>query len=111
MSDATTVTGAIQGANERMPIGILVCNAGVVLSGRFDEVSTSELEDTARANTLGSLFPIHAVIPLMKSRCSSSTPQSIVLVSSVARLVSPNTLTQFDFTRTYINLVLPMHVL
>jgi NAD(P)-dependent dehydrogenase (short-subunit alcohol dehydrogenase family) len=70
-----------------MPIDVLVCNAGVSFIGRLDEVSTSKLEGTVRANILGSVYPIHVAIPLMKSRCSSTTPQSILLISSVAGLV------------------------
>ncbi|KAG0558024.1 hypothetical protein KC19_11G173600 [Ceratodon purpureus] len=86
VSDATAVTAAIRDAQEWMPIDILVCNAGVVFVGRLDEIPVSQLEDAVRANVLGSVYPIHATIPLMKSRCTSNTPQSIVLVSSVAGL-------------------------
>ena len=88
MSDAGAITAAIREAHERAPIDILICNAGIIIPGHFDDVSTKDLEDTVTTNVLGSLYPIHAAIPLMKQRCGPNTPQSIVLVSSVAGLVS-----------------------
>lgn len=87
VSDPAAITAAIHDAQERRPIDVLVCNAGVVFPGQFDRASTAELEDTVRVNLLGSVFPIHAAIPLMKSRSSPTTPQSILLISSLAGLV------------------------
>lgn len=86
VSDAIAITAAIRDSQERKPIDILVCNAGVIFPGLIDEVSATELEDTVKANLLGTVYPIHAAIPLMKS-CGPRTPKSIVLVSSVAGLV------------------------
>lgn len=85
VSDAIAITAAIRDSQERKPIDILVCNAGVIFPGLIDEVSATELEDTVKANLLGTVYPIHAAIPLMKS-CGPRTPKSIVLVSSVAGL-------------------------
>jgi len=87
VSEPTAITAAIRYAQERMPIDVLVCNAGVIFPGEFDTVSTKHLEDTVKVNILGSMYPIHAAIPLMKSRSSPTTPQSILLTSSVAGLV------------------------
>lgn len=86
MGDAAAITAAIGEIQERMPIDVLVCNAGVIISGPLDEVSTADLEDTVRINILGSVFPIHAALPLMKCRSSPATPQSILLISSLAGL-------------------------
>ena len=92
VSNPEAITAAIREAHERAPIDILICNAGIIIPGHFDDVSTKDLEDTVTTNVLGSLYPIHAAIPLMKQRCGPNTPQSIVLVSSVAGLVSYTTL-------------------
>jgi NAD(P)-dependent dehydrogenase (short-subunit alcohol dehydrogenase family) len=91
VSEPEAISAAIREAHERAPIDILICNAGIIIPGHFDDVSTKDLEETVTTNVLGSLYPIHAAIPLMKQRCGPNTPQSIVLVSSVAGLVSYTT--------------------
>ncbi len=86
MSDSEATTAAIQEAYAWRPIDVLVCNAGVVFPGHFDEVSITQLDDAMKINVMGSVYPVHAALPLMKQR-NLSNPCSIVFLSSIAGMV------------------------
>lgn len=86
VSDATAVRAAIVESFEWRPIDILVCNAGVTISGLFDRVKVEELDMVTRTNLLGCVYPVHAALPLMKAR-SMQHPTAIVLMSSLSGLV------------------------
>ncbi|CAK9876838.1 unnamed protein product [Sphagnum jensenii] len=83
VSDSEATTAAIQEAYAWRPIDVLVCNAGVVFPGHFDEVSITQLDDAMKINVMGSVYPVHAALPLMKQR-NLSNPCSIVFLSSIA---------------------------
>ncbi|KAH7442531.1 hypothetical protein KP509_03G092800 [Ceratopteris richardii] len=69
-----------------MPIDVLICNAGLAKPGMIGEVEVKDLDLVTKTNFLGCVYPIHAVVPLMKQR-SLENPSSIVIMSSLAGLI------------------------
>ncbi|KAH7438933.1 hypothetical protein KP509_04G037600 [Ceratopteris richardii] len=86
VSDPSAVAAAIAQSIAWKPIDVLICNAGIVIHGSFDDVKVKELQRVASTNVLGCAFPIHAALSHMKSR-SSQNPSSIVLMSSLSSLM------------------------
>ncbi|KAG6541094.1 hypothetical protein Mapa_017533 [Marchantia paleacea] len=67
------------------PIDVLVCNAGLTRSGYLDQMPIEDLELTVRTNIMGTVYPVHTALPLMKQR-SPDHPMSIVFIGSLASL-------------------------
>ena len=78
---------AIKESFEWKPIDILICCAGIASSGRMGEAKVDVLEMINRVNLMGCVLPVHTALPMMKSR-SLTNPSSIVIISSLASLVS-----------------------
>jgi hypothetical protein len=68
------------------PIDVLINNAGLTRSGFMEEFSVEDINSVVQTNLLGSLYPLHAVLPQLKLR-SRDHPISIVFVGSLASLV------------------------
>lgn len=85
VTNAAAVSLAIEESFRRRPIDILICNAGQVVPGMVDAVDVKTLESVVKTNLLGSVYTIHAALPLMKSR-SVENPSSIVIMSSMSCL-------------------------
>eukprot|EP00250_Pteridium_aquilinum_P015244 c22469_g1_i1 orf=87-1130(+) len=85
VSDSAAVSLAIKESFEWRPIDMLICNAAQITAGEFDEVKLEDLERVMKVNIWGCALPLHAAIPLMKSR-SLANPSSIVIVGSLAGL-------------------------
>lgn len=58
---------------------ILVCNAGVMVSGPFEKTSPDDFRRTFEINALGVLHGIHAVLPQMRAKGGGS----VMVLSSV----------------------------
>ncbi|MCO5596064.1 hypothetical protein L7F22_050121 [Adiantum nelumboides] len=86
VGNAEAVAVAIHEAFDWRPIDVLVCSAGVLEANFFEDVKPSRLEEIARTNILGVMFPIQATIPLMKTR-SICNPCSIVIIGSLSACV------------------------
>lgn len=81
----SAIKAAIEESFSWRPIDILICNAGIAKGGFFEDVSTQVLESQFRINLLGSIYPVHAALPLMKKR-SQKHHTSIVFVNSLCTL-------------------------
>lgn len=62
-------------------IDVLVCNAGMMMRGRFDELSSSVVENLIRTNVIGVALPVIAALPEIKKRNGS-----VEIISSLAGL-------------------------
>ena len=62
--------------------GVLVCNAGIMISGPFEKTSPDEFRLAFETNAMGAVFGIQAVLDPMRANGGGS----IVIVSSVAGL-------------------------
>jgi len=80
VSDPAAVTAVIRAIGDAEGISALVCNAGIMRVGRFDELSRDDFDATLRTNYLGALDPILAAWPYLKAAGESR----LGLVSSVA---------------------------
>lgn len=84
VSDRDAVTRALDtAAEERGPVDVLVCSAGITLPGRFLEAEDETFRSMVDVDYFGTLWPIRAVAPSMVARGSGS----IVGVASAAALV------------------------
>ncbi|MGN6695008.1 MAG: SDR family NAD(P)-dependent oxidoreductase, partial [Aquihabitans sp.] len=84
VSDRDAVTGVLAtAADERGPVDVLVCSAGITLPGRFLEADDQTFRDMIDVDYYGTLWPVRAVAPSMAERRTGS----IVGVASAAALV------------------------
>ncbi|KAH7293601.1 hypothetical protein KP509_28G032300 [Ceratopteris richardii] len=83
VSNAEAISAAITESFAWRPIDVLICSAGILEANFIDDAKPSKLEEIARINILGVMFPIQAVIPLMKRRCKEH-PSSIVIIGSLS---------------------------
>ena len=84
VSDRDAVTGVLtEAAEERGPVDVLVCSAGITLPGRFLEAEDQTFRDMIDVDYYGTLWPVRAVAPSMVDRRAGS----IVGVASAAALV------------------------
>ncbi|KAL2609359.1 hypothetical protein R1flu_027932 [Riccia fluitans] len=84
-SDYKLMSEAINESNSWKPIDVLVCNAGLTRSGYLDQMPIEDLDLTVQTNILGTVYPVHSALPLMKQR-SPDHPMSIVFIGSLASL-------------------------
>ncbi|HWJ97438.1 MAG TPA: SDR family oxidoreductase [Acidimicrobiales bacterium] len=84
VSDRDAVAGVLAAAaEERGPVDVLVCSAGITLPGRFLEAEDQTFRDMIDVDYYGTLWPVRAVAPSMAERQTGS----IVGVASAAALV------------------------
>jgi 3-dehydrosphinganine reductase len=84
VADHDAVAAAFaRAADERGPIDVLVCSAGITLPGRFVEAEADTFRAMVDVDYYGTLWPIRAVAPAMVERGEGS----IVGVASAAALV------------------------
>lgn len=81
----TAIAAAIEECFKWRPIDVLICNAGIARGGYLEDLNTTELESQYRINLLGSIYPVHAALPLLKRR-SQKHPTSIVFMNSLCSL-------------------------
>jgi len=74
------VTAAIRAIGDEGGIAALVCNAGIMRVGRFDELSLDDFERVLRTNYLGALHCVLAAWPYLEAARDSR----LAFVSSVA---------------------------
>ncbi|KAG0624241.1 hypothetical protein M758_3G233100 [Ceratodon purpureus] len=79
------ISTAVKESYDWRPIDILINNAGVTRSGFMEEFSVDDINTVVQTNVLGSLYPLHAVLPQLKLR-SRDHPVSIVFIGSLASL-------------------------
>ena len=91
MGDYETLSDAIEQSFQRRPIDVVVCNAGWARVGYIDELPIKDLHGTVNTNLSGMVNTLHVALRLMKHRTDrghARPPMSVVLVSSLAGLVS-----------------------
>eukprot|EP00250_Pteridium_aquilinum_P002776 c12996_g1_i1 orf=205-1290(-) len=98
VSDDVAVSVAIKESFDWRPVDMLICNAGQIIAGEFDKVKVEDLESVTKANILGCVLPLHAALPLMKSR-SLANPSSIVIVGLIASLSYLNNFNMYTPTK------------
>ncbi|KAI5076535.1 hypothetical protein GOP47_0008600 [Adiantum capillus-veneris] len=86
VGNAEAVAVAIRESFDWRPIDVLVCSAGTLEANFLEDMKPSRLEEIARTNILGVMFPIQSTIPLMKTR-SADHPSSIVIIGSLSSCV------------------------
>jgi 3-dehydrosphinganine reductase len=79
------ISTAVKESFDWRPIDVLINNAGLTRSGFMEEFSVEDINSVVQTNLLGSLYPLHAVLPQLKLR-SRDHPISIVFVGSLASL-------------------------
>nr|ABK25881.1 unknown [Picea sitchensis] len=85
VSDHQAITQAIQEAFQWKPIDFLICNAGLTRGGQLENQPVEDMDLVIRTNLNGTVYPVHAALPLMKER-SKEHPGSIVFIGSQASL-------------------------
>ena len=91
VGDYETLSDAIEQSFQRRPIDVVVCNVGWVRVVYIDEIPIKELHETINTNLSGMVNTLHVALRLMKHRTDrghARPPMSVVLVSSLAGLVS-----------------------
>lgn len=84
VSDRAAVTAALAtAADERGPVDVLICSAGITLPGRFLEADDETFRSMMEVDYFGTLWPVRAVAPQMAERGAGS----IVGIASAAALV------------------------
>lgn len=86
MGDYTAISTAVKESYDWRPIDILINNAGITKSGFMEDFSVKDISSVVQTNVLGSLYPVHAILPQLKLR-SRDHPISIVFIGSLASLV------------------------
>lgn len=87
MGDYGAISRAVKESFEWRPIDILVNNAGITRSGFMEDFSVEDIDTVVQTNVLGSVYPVHVILPQLKLR-SRNHPVSIVFIGSLASLVS-----------------------
>lgn len=85
VSDYEAISQAIQEAFQWKPIDVLICNAGLTRGGQLENQTVEDLELVIGTNLNGTVYPVHAALPLMKQR-SKEHPGSIVFIGSQASM-------------------------
>lgn len=80
VTDRPAVTGAIRTIGDSGGLAALVCSAGIMRVGRFEELAVEDFEAALRTNYLGTLYPTLAAWPYLKA-CGQAR---LGFVSSVA---------------------------
>ena len=80
VSDQPAVSAVIRAIGDEGGISALICNAGIMRVGVFDELALDDFDAALRTNYLGTLYPILAAWPYLKAAGESR----LGLVSSVA---------------------------
>jgi len=80
------ISKAVKESYDWRPIDILVNNAGITRSGFMEDFSLEDIDTVVQTNVLGSVYPVHAILPQLKLR-SREHPISIVFIGSLASLV------------------------
>lgn len=88
VASASEIAAVIEESFHWRPIDVLVCNAGIAKGGYLEDVSISDLEMQYHINLLGSIYPVHAALPLLKPRSLAGHPTSIVFINSLCSLVT-----------------------
>jgi 3-dehydrosphinganine reductase len=84
VSDQAAVQVAMAAAvDERGPVDILVCSAGVARPGYFEQLDDDIFREMIEVDYFGTLWPIRAVVPAMIERGGGS----IVGISSAAGII------------------------
>ena len=90
MSNYKKISDAIKESHMWKPIDVLICNAGFVRSEYLENTSIEDLDLIIQTNLTGTLYTLHAALPLMKNRDGRPKPPgSIVLMCSLGSLVLP----------------------
>jgi len=87
VGDYSAISTAVKESYDWRPIDILINNAGITKSGFMEDFSVKDISSVVQTNVLGSLYPLHAILPQLKLR-SRDHPISIVFIGSLASLVS-----------------------
>lgn len=85
VGDYRAISKAVMESFDWRPIDILVNNAGITRSGFMEDFSVEDIDTVVQTNVLGSVYPMHAILPQLKLR-SREHPISIVFVGSLASL-------------------------
>ena len=80
VSDQPAVSAVIRAIGDEGGISALICNAGIMRVGVFDELALDDFDAALRTNYLGTLYPILAAWPYLKAAGESR----LGLISSVA---------------------------
>lgn len=80
VADQPAVSAALQAIGGSGGLAALVCSAGIMRVGRFEEMGLDDFETALRVNYLGTLYSILAAWPYLKAGGQSR----LALVSSVA---------------------------
>ncbi len=84
VSDRAAVQAAMAAAaDQRGPVDILVCSAGVAHPGYFEQLDDDVFRQMMEVDYFGTLWPIRAVVPSMIERGTGS----IVGISSAAGII------------------------
>ena len=89
VGDYAAISAAVKESYDWRPIDVLVNNAGITKSGFMENFSMQDINTVVQTNVLGSIYPVHAILPELKLR-SRDHPISIVFIGSLASLVSRN---------------------
>ncbi|GLJ25375.1 hypothetical protein SUGI_0485790 [Cryptomeria japonica] len=79
------ISEAIKDSNLWRPIDVLICNAGFLRSAYLENTIIEEVDLTIQTNLTGTLYTLHAALPLMKKR-EGRPPASVVLMCSLSSL-------------------------
>ncbi|KAG0587977.1 hypothetical protein KC19_2G206500 [Ceratodon purpureus] len=85
VGDYAAISTAVKESYEWRPIDVLINNAGITRSGFMENFSVEDINAVVQTNVLGSIYPVHAVLPQLKLR-SRDHPISIVFIGSLASL-------------------------
>lgn len=87
VSNYKKISEAIKESHMWRPIDVLICNAGFVTSKYLQDTSIEELDLIVQTNLTGTLYTLHAALPLMKNRDGRPRPPgSVVLMCSLGSL-------------------------
>ncbi|MFY9820744.1 MAG: SDR family oxidoreductase [Thermoanaerobaculia bacterium] len=80
VADQPAVSAALRSIGDSGGLAALVCSAGIMRVGRFDEMGLDDFETALRVNYLGTVYPILAAWPYLKAGGQAR----LAIVSSVA---------------------------
>lgn len=85
VGDYDAISTAVKESYDWRPIDILINNAGITKSGFMEDFKVKDINAVVQTNVLGSVYPMHAILPELKRR-SRDHPISIVFIGSLASL-------------------------